>query len=173
MPAVILYIATSLDGYIARPDGSVAWLSTYDRDDEDYGYAEFYGSIDALVMGSKTYEQVLGFGDWPYAGRPTYVLSRRDLEHQRGEVTIAPTRPDSLLQKLDAVGHKRVWLVGGAELAASFGKQGLIDEYIITIVPIVLGGGIPLFPSPGNEEQLELLKSKQYSSGLVQLQYGR
>jgi dihydrofolate reductase len=169
MPTVILYTAASLDGFIARTDGSVDWLFTGD----DYGYAAFLQTIGALVMGSKTYEQVLSFGDWPYSGKQTYVFTRRDLKTELGDVVFVSGKPQSVLPEIKAKGFRRIWLVGGGELTTSFLRHCLVDEYIVSIHPILLGDGIPLFYPPVPEEELTLVSSKQYPSGLLQAHYRR
>jgi dihydrofolate reductase len=169
MPTIVLYIASSIDGYIARPDGSVDWLSVVDGFDTDYGYQAFYDSVDALLMGSNTYAQVQQFGDWPYTGKTAYVFSSRDWSDTLADVQIAP--PD-VGATLPAIKHyHKVWLVGGAALVKSFHEAGLIDEYIISIIPVVLGDGIALFQSPLTEQPLKLLSAQHYASGLVQLHY--
>ena len=173
MANVILYIATSLDGYIARKDGSIDWLSMVEASDTDYGYADFYQSVDALVMGSRTYEQALGFGDWPYPGKPSYVFTTRNLTSERKDVIFTSAKPDTVIREMEAQGFTRIWLVGGAELTAVFLKFRLVDEYIISVVPTILGGGIPLFLPPNPEEKLKLVELQQYPMGLVQLRYRR
>ncbi len=171
MTEIVFYIAASLDGYIATPDGSVEWLSVVDSEEEDYGYLEFYDSVDALLIGRQTYEQILGFGEWPYAGKPCWVFSKRQLEIGRSEIVLTSDHPSEVVAELNARNFHRVWLVGGAHLAASFRAQGLISEYIISVIPVVLGEGIPLFISPSPKENLKLTESKSYPSGLVQLRY--
>ena len=171
MPEVILYIAASLDGYIAREDGAIDWLSAVDRPDTDYGYAQFYQSIDVAVMGRKTYELALSFGEWPYPGKPSCVFTHRNLTSNRSDLTFTSARPEVVLADLAARGLKRVWLVGGAELVATFQKARLIDEYIVSVIPVILGTGIPLFLSTGVEQGLELVDSQRYPSGLVQMTY--
>ena len=172
MATIILYIASSVDGYIAKEDGSVDWLSMVDGSGSDYGYFAFYDSVDALIMGSKTYEQILGFGDWPYAGKPSYVFTHQTLRTERKDVIFTQGQePERVISEMEAQGYKRIWLVGGAEIIASFIQCDLIDEYIISIIPIILGAGIPLFKSPTPEVKLEVLESKLYSSGLLHLHY--
>ncbi len=171
MTEIILYIAASLDGYIASPDGGVDWLSAVEVEGEDYGYEEFYESVDALLMGSKTYEQVLGFGEWPYTGKPCWVCTSRRLEQALPEVAFTASEPTRTLSELETRGLDRVWLVGGGRLAASFAKDKLISEYVISVAPILLGAGIPLFPSPSQKTDLVLSEAKPYPSGLVQLTY--
>ncbi|WP_455210794.1 dihydrofolate reductase family protein [Kaarinaea lacus] len=169
MAIVVLYIATSLDGYIARSNGDIDWLSTVDGFDEDYGYAEFYNSVDALLMGRKTYIQVRGFGDWPYHGKTSYVLSGRELHSDLPDVRVISPDIDAMVEKIS--GYKKVWLVGGGKLVRSLHQAGLIDEYIISILPIVLGDGISLFAQPLTQQPLKLVSCRSYQSGLVQLHY--
>lgn len=173
MTTIIYYVAASLDGYIATQDGGVDWLASYDTADEDYGYAAFYDSIDGLIEGSKTYEQALQFGEWPHPGKPCWVCTRRRFERKHTEVRFTPAAPRELVSELRRRGLRRVWLVGGGRLAASFRAEGLIDEYIVSVIPTWLGAGIPLFGSPGPPENLKLLGCKPYPSGLVQLRCRR
>lgn len=172
MVTILLYIATSIDGYIATKDGGVEWLSVVDGSGSDYGYHAFYDSVDALIMGSKTYQQILDFGEWPYPGKPSYILTRQALESSRDDVIFISEEPLDLMRRLEAEGMQRVWMVGGGQIVASFIKSGLIDEYIISIVPILLGEGIPLFQAPLPEMSLEVVESTLYSSsGLLQVHY--
>ena len=172
MASVLLYIAISIDGYIAKKDGSVDWLSVVDGSDSDYGYYTFYDSVDALIMGSKTYQQILDFGEWPYAGKPSYIFTRQALESSRDDVIFVSEGPLDVMRRLEAEGMKRVWMVGGGQIIASFIKNGLIDEYIISIIPTILGEGIPLFQAPLPEMSLEVVESTLYSSsGLLQVHY--
>lgn len=173
MIEVIYYVAASLDGFIATPDGGVDWLSPFEGTGEDYGYAAFYASIDALLIGSRTYEQALGFGEWPYAGKPCWVFSRRRIAAAQPGVTVTAADPRDVLRELEDRRLRRTWLVGGGALAASFRERGLIATYIVTVVPVLLGEGIPLFATPGPQEPLTLLEATPYPSGLVQLTYRR
>jgi dihydrofolate reductase len=173
MTQLIYYVAVSLDGFVAPPDGSVDWLAPYNADDEDYGFREFYASVDALVEGSQTYEQALTFGAWPHPGKPCWVVTRRPLTSSRPEVRFSSADPVELLRQIAAQGHQRVWLVGGSRLAASFRTAGLITDYVLSVVPVLLGDGRPLFGHPGPRESVRLLESRQYPRGLVQLRYGR
>jgi dihydrofolate reductase len=171
MSAVILYIAASLDGYIAKADGSVDWLSIVNDEETDYGYADFYAGVDAIAMGSRTYEQVLDFEEWPYPDKRVFVFTRRPLEAAAHDVTLTSQSPVDFVRGLDSAGVRMLWLAGGGDLVASFMEHRLIDEYIVSIVPLVLGDGIPLFKGPLPEHRLELLESTDYASGLVQLHY--
>ncbi|MGJ5631641.1 dihydrofolate reductase family protein [Nostoc sp. CALU 1950] len=171
MTKVTLYIAASLDGYIARSDGGIDWLSILDIEGEDYGYTAFYESIDAIVMGSKTYEVGLGFDKWPYPDKKSFVFTQRHLKSDREDVVFVSDTIQQALANIEAQGLENIWLVGGGALINSFLQHNLIDEYIISIIPTILGGGIQLFPPPTPEEKLELIHSKQYPSGLLQAHY--
>lgn len=133
MTTIALYIATSLDGYIVRKDGSVDWLSIVETSETDHGYADFYQSIDALVMGRKTYQTsiALGAGEWVYPGKPCYVFTRRHQPSEQSDVFFTSASPDRVVQEMETQGLQRVWLVGGAELVTSFLKLQLIDEFIL------------------------------------------
>lgn len=170
---IIYYVAVSLDGYVAPLDGKVDWLAAYNSGDEDYGFWEFYNSVDALVEGSKTYDQALGFGEWPHPGKPCWVFTNRRLEVKQPEVTLTSATPSEVVTQLKARGFRRLWLVGGSRLAASFRASGLTTEYVLSIMPVFLGAGIPLFGTNGPKETLKLVESKSYPSGLVQLRYLR
>lgn len=171
MPEVVYYVAASLDGYLAPVDGSLDWLMPFEGTDEDHGYAEFYASVDAVLVGSRTYEQMIGFGDWPYVGTPTWVFSSRDLEADRPDVTITDSSPAAVLKQLDVRGVRRAWLVGGGALAGAFESAGLITEYIVSVIPVLLGAGIPLFGGPVPLRNLHLEGTTRYSDGIVQLRY--
>lgn len=171
MTDVVYYVAASLDGYIATPDGGVDWLSAVERPGEDYGYADFVASVDALIMGSATYEQVLGFGEWPYGDKPCWLLSRRPLETASPATIVTPQTPAELMAVLAERRCQRAWLVGGSALAASFRAEGLVTEYVLSVIPVILGAGIPLFAMPGPRESLTLVASQSYESGVVQLTY--
>ena len=109
---LIYYVAVSLDGFVASLDGSVDWLTPYNAGDEDYGFWEFYKSVDALIQGSKTYEQALTFGEWPHPGKPCWVVTSRNLTSKQPEVRFSPAAPVELLQHISSQGHKRVLACG-------------------------------------------------------------
>ena len=171
MMEIIYYVAMSLDGYIATPDGNVDWLVPFQARDEDYGYASFYDSVDGLLFGRQTYEQIVEFGTWPYLGKPSWVLSHRSIVIQHPEVTLTANNPEQVMDELRRRGLKRVWLVGGASLASSFRKAGAIHAYIITILPLMLGDGIRLIQPSSLSGQLELVRTQAYPQGAVQLHY--
>ncbi len=166
----ILYIATSLDGYIARENGDIDWLPAPESADDGGSYDQFYQSIDALVMGSATYEKVLEFGDWVYAGKPSYVLTCRPLATDHPDIQFIHTDIEGLVEAIEHHGHQRVWVVGGGKLAAALIDRNWIDEYIITLIPIILGSGISLYQSAA-ELPLNLVTAQTNSAGMVELHY--
>jgi dihydrofolate reductase len=168
MRKVILYVAPSLDGFIARKDGSIDWFTKYESTDEDYGYNAFLEGIDALLMGRKTYEQILGFREWPYDGKQCFVFSKESINDPR--VTAVP-EPVPFTRALKEKDGKNIWLVGGGQAIALLLVHGLIDELILTIIPVILGGGIRLFPSGDSGITCTLRGEKTFSSGLVQVHY--
>ncbi len=165
-----VFIATSLDGYIARSDGGIDWLSVVERPGEDYGFGEFYGSVDALVLGRKTWETALGFPEWPYAGKRVVVMSREAREGRHGE-EFHRGSPEELAAALRADGVRRVYVDGGATIRG-FLAAGLIDDLTVSVIPVLLGAGITLFGEGVPETRLTLQGSRAYESGLVQLRYG-
>jgi dihydrofolate reductase len=171
MPEIVYYVAASLDGYIATSDGGVEWLDELESTGEDYGYTEFYESVDDLLMGSRTYEQCLTFGDWPYPGKQSWVFTQRQIEPARPDIFVTNQTPKQLVEELEPRNLKKLWLVGGAEIAESFRADGLITEHIVSIIPVILGSGIPLFASGGQKETLKLSGHTAYKSGIVQVRY--
>lgn len=170
-----VFIAASLDGFIARLDGDISWLTNpfYTIQSEDFGFAEFYSSIDTLVMGRKTYETALGFAEWPYAGKRVVVLSHTTPAippKLADRVEWMSGSPEEVVQQLAAAGVRRVYVDGGQTIQG-FLRAGLIDEMTITTIPILLGSGIPLFGSFEREYSLQLLTSHTYSNGFVQTKY--
>ncbi len=176
MTNVSVYIAASVDGFIAREDGALDWLPGADGsggDGEDYGYAEFVSCIDYLVMGRNSFEKVLSFGDWPY-DIPVIVLSSRPIEipkdlQSRVESMHAVT-PQQVLEQLSARGAEHLYIDGGATIQR-FLRAGLIDRLIVTCVPILLGQGIPLYGELTTDIHLKHIGSRSYPSGLVQYEY--
>ena len=172
-PRIKLYIATSLDGFIAREDESIDWLTKYENNPEtDYGYSEFYESIGTVLMGRKTYEQVLGFGDWPYGEKKAYVFTRQE-EPLRREKNVEFISGDigEFARQLKENTEEDIWLVGGSQLIKVFLEQNLVQDLIIFVVPIILGSGIPLFDQIQKEIGLKLINTERYESGLVRMEY--
>lgn len=172
MGEIILYIASSLDGFIAREDGSVDWLGYFDDDEteEDYGYQELFGKVDIVLIGRRTYEQILGFGEWPYEGKRCVVFTHEPLAYSDERVEFV-SEPPAFLRSASEDKSALTWLVGGADLATHLLNKGLIDEIILTILPIVLGNGIPLFKEIHEDVKLKLMETKNFSNGFVQLHY--
>ena len=168
---VVLYLACSLDGFIAAPDGSVGWLETFSRDGEDYGYAGFLAGVGALVMGSRTYEQALGFGKWPYAGLPCFVATSRTFAIPDG-ADIRLRSGDDLeglaVEARTAAGNRAVWLVGGAALARSMLDAGVVNTLDLALMPVLLGDGIPLFVAGLRPHGLTIRESRTHADGVVQ-----
>jgi len=170
-PRCSVFIATSLDGFIARSDGSLDFLSIAQSAGEDYGYADFFSTIDALVIGRKTYDTALSFPEWPYAGKRCIVLTHHAAESVHGEQFFAG-RALGLVEQLALASVQRVYVDGGAVIR-EFLSQDLIDDVTLSIVPILLGEGVALFGPEVPERRLELVSSQAYASGLVQLRYSR
>ena len=167
---IILYIATSLDGFIAKKDGSVAFLDSYNNTEEDYGYNKFYASIDTIIMGNTTYKQfghTKEFEDF-YKGKPIFVFSRNPKDKIKN-ITFTNEEVKEFCKKLTG----NVWMLGGASIFNEFLRNNLIDEFIITIIPILLGNGIPLFKKQDKDikTKLKLLNVKSYNAGVVQVHY--
>ena len=173
VPEVVYYVAASLDGYIATSDGGIEWISPFEGKGEDYGYAAFYASIDAVLLGRRTYEQCLTFREWPYPGKPCWVFSHGRMEITEPRVTWTDQNPHQMVRELQSRKLQRAWLVGGGELAVSFRRERLISEYIVSVVPVILGAGIPLFAAGRPQEALKLVETNAYPSGIVQLRYLR
>ena len=147
MNKIILYIATSFDGFIARLNGGVDWLP-HPKDDaelEAVGYKDLMERIDTILMGSRSYKQILSFGDWGWPDKHTYVFTSGQLEIDKPYISITQDSPLEFMASLkERKSDKDIWLLGGAQLAQSFAQEGLINEPILTIIPKVLGEGIPL-----------------------------
>lgn len=171
LPELIYYVAVSLDGCIATSDGGVGWLDPFEGGGGDYGYAAFYEGVDALILGRRTYQQVLGFGAWPYADKPCWVMSRQSIPVELPGVTLSAEPPGALMERLAARGHRRVWMVGGGEIAGAFHDAGLITEFQVSLMPVILGAGIPLLGQPGRASALLLQSATPYPDGVVHLVY--
>lgn len=170
-----VYIATSLDGYIATPDGGVEWLDEIPNPGgEDFGFADFMGRVDALLMGSATFGKVLSFGLWPYK-KKVFVLSNRlsevpeDLE---GMAEIIAGEPEQVVRDLKNRGFGNLYVDGG-KVIQSFLKDDLIDEMIITTVPVILGKGIPLFGELDHAIRFNHVETEVFNDYLVKSRYVR
>jgi dihydrofolate reductase len=169
---VSVYIATSLDGFIARKNGDLDWLPAPTEGGEDFGYAEFMSTIDYIVMGRNTFEKALTFGGWHY-DKKVIVLTGRELTlppDLTDKVEALHLPPRSLLHELERRGVRHIYLDGGVTIQR-FLREGLVDEMTITTIPILIGEGLPLFGSLAGDVPLELLTSRSFANGFVQSVY--
>ena len=167
----VVYIAVSLDGFIARRDGSLDWLPGADgsAEGQDYGFGAFMETVDTLVMGRRTYEKVLTFGEWPYRV-PVVVLSSRPPAGQRPGVEWMSGAPHEVVERLSARGAKLLYIDGGVTIQR-FLDAGLIDRLILTRVPVLIGNGIPLFGPLRKDIPLRHVETRSFATGLVQSVY--
>jgi dihydrofolate reductase len=168
-PRCSAHIAASMDGFIARADGGLDWLDAVQRPGEDYGFAAFFASVEALLLGRNTWEVARRFEPWPYGEKRCVVLTNRPAEGTHGELFHAGD-PAPLLARLHAEGVKRAYVDGGVTVAR-FLAAGLIDDITVSLIPVLLGDGIRLFPGGHGERLLELTGSRSFPSGLVQVDY--
>jgi len=190
MTKVQYYCAATLDGYIAEADDTLDWLLGYEGSyegeeaeqgpmTEGGGYQRFYEGVGAIVGGSTTYEFVLeheGKGaDWPYAGKPYWVLSTRDLPKPQGEgadVRVVDASVEEIHDELiDSAGERNLWVIGGGNVASQYAEAGLLDELLLTVVPVVLGSGKPLFDRGIPGGPLQLTGTTVFKTGMVELRY--
>jgi len=164
---IILYIAASIDMYIARENGAVDWL---DQDGE-YGYEKFYQEIGYTLMGSKTYEQVLSFGEFPYKEKTNFVFTREAKKEDNEFVKFVSGDIPSFLKKLKQQATQHIWLIGGGEIIRVCLSNQLVDEMRIFVHPVVLGSGIPLFIPQTKQIDFQLKKVNPFPSGLLELHY--
>jgi dihydrofolate reductase len=168
------YIATSLDGFIARENGEIDWLGGSSEDGgEDYGYKEFLDTVDVLVMGRNTYEKVLTFAEWPYGTKLGVVLTSRSLrlpECIAKSVETMACSPVELVSQLSKRGAKHLYIDGGKTIQ-SFLNAGLIQRLIITRIPVLIGTGIPLFGPLDRDIRLRHIQTRYFTTGLVQSEY--
>jgi dihydrofolate reductase len=175
MPTLSLFIASSLDGYIAKPNDDLSFLKIVEREGEDYGYAAFTANIDAIILGRKTYDYVvkaIGAGHYENGAKDVYVITRT--ERPSVGKTIFYTGPlTDLVQHLKLENKQNIYCDGGAEIIHELLQHDLIDEFIISVIPVLLGQGTRLFKDNRPEQSLQLLKATSFESGLVQLHYKR
>lgn len=177
---VTIHMAASLDGYIARKDGSVDWLETSDRFEDGEvmapeSVAEFLRTIDCYVMGSRTYETALGFEDkglgWAYGDKPTFVLTRRELRRKRNTVEFYAGDLARLVEERLKPNFRSIWFVGGGAVSGECLRRGLADEIRYSVLPILIGDGIAFFERLDRDVPLHLLEVKTYQSGMLALRY--
>ena len=165
-----VFIGTSLDGFIARANGELDFLPP--GGGEPHGYDEFVATVDALLIGRKTFDTVLAFDKWPYGEKPVFVLSTRPLDHTPPEAVVERMSgaPAEIVSQLAARGIQHIYVDGGVTIQR-FLQAGLIQRLIITRVPVLIGAGIPLFGPVERDIMLRHVRTRQYASGLVQSEY--
>ena len=168
----ILYIAMSLDGYIAKPNDDLSFLSIVEKEGEGYGYYAFEESIDTIIMGRKTYDWLMTQVEvFPHLNKETYIITHRHQNSTNQKLTFYTQNLSELIIKLKQQSGKSIFIDGGAQIVNQLLKDELIDEMIISIIPIILGDGIRLFNSEFPEQRLRLAESTSFETGLVQLHY--
>jgi len=168
---VILYIATSLDGYIAKPNDDLGFLSIVEQEGQDYGYVDFIKTVGTVILDRKTYDWVISkVQEFPHSDKETYVITRSS-KPTSGNIKFYTGNLKELVLKLKQRIGKDIFIDGGAEIVNALLQENLIDEFYISIVPILTGSGVHLFQDERPEQQLKLVESKQFDTGLVQLHY--
>jgi len=176
------YVAQSLDGFIAESDGGLDWLLTYDGDAgpdvsqaTEGTYDEFFAQVGAVSMGSATYEFILAeqTGGWPYEGKPCWVFTSRDLPvAEGGDVRFVDGPVGAVHEEMKrSAGEGNLWVVGGGEVASQFADEGLLDQLLVTVVPVLLGAGLPTFARRLEGKQLRLARTRAFANGMTELVY--
>lgn len=173
MRKIKLYIAASLNGKIAKPDGSVDWLESIPNPEHtDHGYADFYKTIDTTIQGYATYDQIISWGiDFPYADKKNYVVTRKQGIKDTEFVEFISNDHVDFIRKLKEKKGKDIWLIGGGQLNKMLLNEGLLDEIQVFVMPIILEGGKELFGDLPKETNLSLIHSRTYSTGAVEISY--
>ena len=166
---VVLGLGISLDGYIARPDGSVDFLFM----PKDYSMGPFFKTIDTAVLGRKTHDDGLKMGGTFGGGIKYFVFSRTLPPGERNGITFTDESPGAVIAAIRKLPGKHIWLMGGGELIRDFLKEDLVDELYLGVVPVLIGEGIPLFPSGFPQREFDLIENKSYSQGMIALKYKR
>tara|TARA_Y100000814_G_C12184091_1_gene352387 strand:- start:14 stop:592 length:579 start_codon:yes stop_codon:yes gene_type:complete len=175
MRKISLFIALSLDGYIAKPNDDLSFLKLVEKEGEDYGYAEFVAQIDTIIIGRRTYDYVLkeiGASHYDNGDRDVYVITRT-ARPKIGRTTFYTGNLEELINRLKSEVGKNIYCDGGAEVINELLKHDLIDELIISVIPVLLGNGTRLFKDGRPEQTLEFITSKTFETGLAQLHYRR
>jgi len=168
---VVLYIAMSLDGYIAGPDDDLSFLSVVEKEGEDYGYGNFTAGVDTIIMGRKTYDWVMKqVPEFPHADKETFIITRTE-KPTSGNIHFFTGNLSDLIEKLKNKPGKTIFIDGGAEVVHSLLTQNLIDEMIISVIPNLVGAGTTLFKPGRTFKNLQLMGCKPFEKGLVQLHY--
>jgi dihydrofolate reductase len=168
---LVLYISMSLDGYIADKNDDLGFLSAVEQEGEDYGYYNFIKSVDAVIIGRKTFDKVISMGyDYPHTDKDVYIITRTEkppvgsFKYYSGNLT-------ELVKELKSQPGKNIYCDGGAEIVNELLQHNLVDEFIISVIPVLLGDGVKLFRDERPEQKLKLISSKSFEKGLVQLHY--
>lgn len=170
---LILYIAMSLDGYIAKPNDDLSFLSIVEQEGQDYGYADFVKTVDTVIVGRKTYDKVISLGyDFPHADKDVYIITRTPRPNS-GSVKFYTGELKSLVERLKSENGNNIFCDGGAEIVNELLKGDFIDEFIISVIPILVGKGTKLFKDDRPEQNLKLVSVKSFEKGLIQLHYKR
>ncbi len=172
MGRVIVYIATSLDGYVAGKDDDLLWLEAYGSPDEDYGYAAFMAGVGTAIMGARTYAQSLAHPERMLAGVRNIVLSAAEMEVPSGiEVEFYAGDLGKLVERIRKEDERDIYVVGGGQAVSSFLRAGLVDELIHFIAPVLIGEGVSLYPNIDAKVPLRLAEAVPYATGMVKLRY--
>ena len=170
---VILYIAMSADGYIAKNDGDLTFLNVVEKENEDYGYQKFIETVDTVILGRKTYDKVLDMGfDFPHSDKESYIITRTP-RPSIGNINFYTGNLKELATNLKNKEGKNIFVDGCAEIVNILMQDNLIDEFVISLIPVFLGSGIRLFNDDRPESSLKLINSQSFEKGLVQLHYIR
>ena len=175
MRKLIIYIATTLDGYIAKPNDDLSFLKLVEKEGEDYGYNDFIATIDTIIVGRKTYDYVLkeiGASHYDNGERNVYVITRTE-KPGVGRTIFFSGNLTQLVKQLKSETGKNIYCDGGAEIINELLKNDLIDEFVISVIPVLVGNGTRLFKDNRPEQELELVSAKTFETGLTQLHYKR
>ncbi len=168
---LILYIASSLDGYIAGNNDNLDFLKAMEKVGEDYGYSEFISTVDTVIMGRKTYDWIMNHvPEFIHADKETYIITRSK-RPSKDKITFYNGSLTDLVKRLKRKKGKNIFCDGGSEIVNELLKHNLIDEFIVSVIPVLLGSGIRLFKDGRPEQKLQLVSSKSFDTGLVQLHY--
>lgn len=171
-PTISVFAATSLDGYLATTDDDLEWLEGAADPSDDHGFDALVASVDAVAMGRRTWDHIADVAELPYQGRPLFVFTHRPPPNARPGVTFWERSPRDAVADWAALGMRHVYIDGGS-VVSSFLAEGLVDHLTVTVVPVLLGAGRPLFHASERSTSLELVDATSYGSGLVTLRYRR
>ncbi len=163
------YVAATIDGFIADRFGGIGFLAAVGGEPDAGPYEDFLRTVDGLVMGRRTYDQIVSFGDWPYADIPTWVMSHRPDAIENGIIRNCSLA--TLYSEIESSGIQHLWLVGGGNVAFQFLESNLIDRLVLSLLPIAIGGGIPLFSGVGSTKLFSLQSTKKRKHGVIEIVY--